>query len=195
VVKARPKWGSQQCWRDKTFVRLIFVLGSPNADDGTLSDISLGRIQRAVQEQQASPGTIILATGGFGAHFNTTDIPHRELVYRQLNTMGATLDRADATDLLSSNTVEDISLIGNFAVVRGAMAYGVVTSEFHADRCRFILRCIVPGHLVSILTAKDPSDLTTEIVNHEKRALALLTAQGGVLLEGILHPLPDESTQ
>ncbi|NJO35471.1 MAG: hypothetical protein HC869_22695 [Rhodospirillales bacterium] len=68
---------------------------------------------------------------GFGSHFNSTDTPHRELVYRHLEGAGATIDRAEASDLLSSNTVEDIALIVAFTKARGIAEYCVITSRFH----------------------------------------------------------------
>ncbi|QTD54602.1 YdcF family protein [Parasphingorhabdus cellanae] len=168
--------------------RSVFILGSPNAGDGTLSLISLSRITRAIKEQQEVSDIVLLATGGFGAHFNKTKTPHRELVYRQLEAFGAVIDRANPNDLLSSNTVEDMTLIAEFAELRGISSYDIVTSNFHAARCRFILKCFAHSHLVNVLTADDPNDLDIEIVQHEDNALTQLKSQGGVFLEGILHP-------
>jgi hypothetical protein len=63
---------------------------------------------------------VLLATGGFGAHFNTTRTAHRELVHRHLEARGAIFERADSVDLLSSNTVEDIAMVAAFADSRAS---------------------------------------------------------------------------
>ncbi|MGB3473013.1 MAG: hypothetical protein WBA51_19525 [Erythrobacter sp.] len=86
-------------------LKLAFILGAPNGTDGTLSSISLRRIEAALERQRNDNCLVLLATGGFGSHFNSTDTSHRELVYRHLEAAGATIDRAEASDLLSSNTV------------------------------------------------------------------------------------------
>ncbi len=168
--------------------RSVFILGSPNAVDGTLSSISHSRIARAIKEQRKDADVVLLATGGFGAHFNMTEIPHRELVYNQLEGLGAVVDRMKPNDLLSSNTVEDILLIANFVEAQGINSYDIVTSSFHAVRCRFILNCIAHSHVVNVLTGEDPDDLDIEIIEHEDKALAQLGSQGGVFVENILHP-------
>jgi hypothetical protein len=119
--------------------KFIFILGAPNASDGNLSSVSLSRIDAAIAKQRHEPNCVILATGGFGAHFNSTETPHREHVYRRLEAEGATIDRAEAGDLLSSNTVEDIVLIVAFTELRSVDEYCIVTSQFHAARCQFII--------------------------------------------------------
>jgi DUF218 domain len=168
--------------------KVIFILGAPNSSDGKLSLISLSRIDAAVAKQREASDVILLATGGFGAHFNQTDTPHRELVYRQLEARGATIDRAQPGDLLSSNTVEDIALIVAFANARGIDNYGVLTSRFHAARCQFIVDCLAVDQNVALLAADDPEELEVEAHEHETRALRQLLAQGGVTVGNKIYP-------
>lgn len=177
---------------DKSSVmsKLVFILGAPNDNDGELSSVSLQRIWFTVEMQRNDPDLVLLATGGFGAHFNSTGTPHREFVYRHLEAAGATIDRAEASDLLSSNTVEDIVLIVAFTKARGVDDYCIVTSRFHAARCRFIVDCLAAKQTVSVAAADDPEELADEAREHEDRALRQLSEQGGVFVEGILHSHP-----
>jgi vancomycin permeability regulator SanA len=170
--------------------KLAFILGAPNGTDGKLSSISLRRIEAALERQQNDNCLVLLATGGFGSHFNSTNIPHRELVYRHLEAAGATIDRARPSDLLSSNTVEDIDLIVAFTKARGIDDYCIITSRFHVARCRFIVDCLAENQAVVIAAADDPVDLAAETSEHENRALRQLSEQGGVIIRGVLHSHP-----
>jgi hypothetical protein len=170
--------------------KFIFILGAPNASDGSLSSVSLSRIDAAIAKQRQEPDSVILATGGFGAHFNSTETPHREHVYRRLEAEGATIDRAEAGDLLSSNTVEDIVLIVAFTESRSVDEYCIVTSQFHAARCQFIIDCLAEKQTVEVLAADDPLTLPPEARDHEDRSLRQLSAQGGVVARNVLYPHP-----
>ena len=170
--------------------KLVFILGAPNGSDGKLSPVSLRRIDAAVERQRNDPDVILLATGGFGAHFNATETPHREFVYRKLEAEGAAIDRAKASDLLSSNTVEDIVLIVAFTKARDVEEYCVVTSKFHAARCRFIVDCLAEKQTVAVVVADDPEELSDEARKHEERALRQLSKQGGVVIGSVLHAHP-----
>jgi uncharacterized SAM-binding protein YcdF (DUF218 family) len=166
----------------------VFILGSPNTVDRELSSISLNRVARAIGLQNTHPEMVILATGGFGSHFNTSTIPHRELIHQHLSRLGASINRASPDDLLSSNTVEDAMMILRFLASRGLDRCGIVTSEFHLARCRYIFECLAETVSVDFFTANDPASVDTEITSHEAIALAQLWAQGGVLVDNILFP-------
>ncbi|WP_373475320.1 YdcF family protein [Sphingorhabdus sp.] len=169
---------------------LAFILGAPNDREGELSPVSLRRIASALERQRGDRSLVLLATGGFGRHFNSTETPHRELVYRHLEAMGATIDRADASDLLSSNTVEDIALIVGMTKTRGIDAYCIITSRFHVARCRFIVDCLADKQSVNIIAADDPVELAAEASAHEIRALRQLSDQGGVMVGDFLYLHP-----
>ena len=170
--------------------KLAFILGAPNGIDGALSSISLRRIEAAIEQQRNEDDLVLFATGGFGPHFNTTDIPHRELVYRHLDKAGARIDRAKPGDLLSSNTVEDIDLIVNFTKARGIDRYMIITSRFHAARCQFIVDCLTEKQTVTIIAADNPGDLAPEVSNHEYRAIRQLIEQGGVVVREVSRSHP-----
>ena len=169
--------------------KIIFVLGSPNSDDGGLSDISLGRIECAVAIQALLPESVIVATGGFGIHFNSTKTPHRELVHCRLSELGFSLSVGGPDDLLSSNTVEDVLMIAAFATSHGYERYSVVTSKFHLQRCRYIFDCLEVKP-VDLYGSNDPLGLDPNIVKHEARALSQLVGQNGVVVDGVLYPHP-----
>ncbi len=87
----------------------IVILGSPNDEHGVLSSIARERCEKAVQEYQKHPGSKIIPTGDWGAHFNTTDKPHGSYLREHLKALGI-----PETDILecaeSSSTIEDANL-------------------------------------------------------------------------------------
>lgn len=167
--------------------RYVVILGSPNSVDGNLSQISTNRIKKAIEVQKNDPGVIILATGGFGAHFNTSKLPHRDIVYRYLLEQGAKIEIGSPSDLHSSNTVEDASLLLDFMSIRGVEKFGIVTSKFHMPRVEYIFQSIFEVGMVEFIPAEDPPDLNPEIFRHEKAAMTQLEAQGGVLDGGVMY--------
>jgi uncharacterized SAM-binding protein YcdF (DUF218 family) len=165
----------------------LFILGSPNSVDGVLSPISVNRVAKAIELQKAHPEIVLLATGGFGIHFNTSTIPHRELIHRNLLQQSAFIDPGTPDDLLSSNTVEDAVMILQFSSSRNLERCGVLTSKFHMARCRYIFECLAGTDTIDFFTADDPSSLDPELVGHEALALAKLQAHGGVLVRKVLY--------
>ena len=55
---------------------IIILLGSPNDEEGQLSSIGIERANCSIEEYRNHPDYKILPTGGFGEHFNKTDMPH-----------------------------------------------------------------------------------------------------------------------
>jgi uncharacterized SAM-binding protein YcdF (DUF218 family) len=169
----------------------LFILGSPNTASGDLSPISISRINRAIELQRIHGDFIIMATGGFGDHFNTSSDPHRDIVHRYLAASGVSFDAAEPSDLLSSNTVEDVLLIKAFAKQRQLKSYGVVTSQFHMRRCQYIFNCLSPEDEIAFFAANDPANLETTVIEHETNALSRMIEQGGVQVAGVIFPRRD----
>ncbi|KAF2665826.1 hypothetical protein BT63DRAFT_428772 [Microthyrium microscopicum] len=167
---------------------ILFILGSPNSPDGILSPTSENRITRAIEIQTKYPEMIIMATGGFGSHFNTSPTPHRELLHQCLLRNGAVIDAASPKDLLSSNTVEDATMILEFSSSHHVERFGVLTSKFHMTRCQFIFECLAGLDVVDLFTAADPPSLAPDVLEHETTALDSLKAQGCVIVEGVPYP-------
>jgi len=83
---------------------ILIVLGSPNSSQGKLSSISIDRLDYCMQ--YFNKETLILCTGGFGAHFNTTSTPHATYAKTYLVSNGIA-ENNFLNAALSSNTVED----------------------------------------------------------------------------------------
>jgi uncharacterized SAM-binding protein YcdF (DUF218 family) len=116
---------------------IIVVLGSPNSDAGELSTIAKERCELALAEYTKRPGWKFLLTGGYGAHFNTTDQPHAAYVKRHLVSRG--VPAQDILDLLeSTNTLQDASLAKPIVMKYGVPEIVVVTSDYHAARARYV---------------------------------------------------------
>ncbi len=151
---------------------VILLLGSPNNFKGELSSISEERINRAFKEYKSNPGFQILLTGGFGEHFNTTDLPHAH--YAKMHLLHLGVPEKDFLEFaISSNTVEDAlfskPIIENLTIEKII----VVTSDFHVERVKTIFESIFPKcniEFSSSLTVLPTSQLK-KLKSHESQAL------------------------
>jgi len=153
----------------------IVVLGAPNDENGTLSSIARERCEQALKEYQSHPGSRILPTGGWGAHFNTTSWPHGHYVREYLKTRGIP-DEAFVECAESSNTIEDAKLCRPIIERHGFSQLIVVTSDFHAVRAQFLFERECPGVSIELSASRTllpESDLQKRIL-HEQTALAKL---------------------
>jgi len=155
----------------------IVILGSPNDEHGVLSSIARERCEKAVQEYWKHPGSKIIPTGGWGAHFNTTDKPHGYYLREYLKAHGI-----PETDILecveSSSTIEDAKFCRKIAERHGIRELIVVTSDFHAARARFIFEREFPEIPVAISASQThlQEEELLKLKAHEKKALAGLGA-------------------
>ncbi len=164
---------------------VILLLGSPNDDQGNLHSLAVERCHRALRLHRDNPAWPLLLTGGFGAHFNTTDRPHAFYLRRWLEEhsvpTAAFLPFAE-----SRNTLEDASLAKPIVLATGARFAVVVTSDFHADRARFVFDREFAGSgmtLCIIATETDESACRLDLAalrRHEVAALARLRAESGL---------------
>ena len=134
---------------------VIIVLGSPNDNQGHLSDIALSRCQAALKQYRKSPASKLLLTGGFGAHFNQTDTPHA--VYGQRYLIGQGVPETAFTDIaLSRFTFEDATLAIAIIDKLQCRELCVVTSEFHMPRAKLIFSQLFASLALSYLEAITP---------------------------------------
>lgn len=116
---------------------MIVVLGSPNSEDGELTSVGKERCELALKEYERRSDWKLLLTGGYGAHFNTTDQAHaayaKEYLVKRDVPSQAIVEFAE-----SSNTRQDASLSKPIVLKFGAPEIVVVTSDYHVDRARFI---------------------------------------------------------
>ena len=158
---------------------LIIILGAPNDDDGQLSRMAHGRVALGYQlyrERQAA-GWRLLLTGGFGAHFNRTALPHAAYLQQWLLAHGVPPD--DMVEFaLSRHTGEDARLALPIVERLGVRQLLVVTSDFHLARAEFIFRSVFPTYGIELVGAPYlPTCSSTEqagLIAHEARRLASL---------------------
>ena len=153
----------------------IVVLGAPNDENGTLSDMARERCGQALQEYQRHPGSKIIPTGGWGKHFNTTHRPHGHYVREYLKARGIP-DEAFVECAESSNTLEDAKLCRPIVERHGFGKLIVVTSDFHVARAQFLFQREFPGVPVEFSaspTHLPEGDLRKRLL-HEQTALAKL---------------------
>ena len=116
---------------------MIIVLGSPNSPDGELYSVAKERCELALVEYAKHPNWKILLTGGYGAHFNTTDQPHAAYLKQYLVKRGVPSE-AFVEFAESSNTLQDASLAKPIVLKYQVREIIVVTSDYHIDRARYI---------------------------------------------------------
>jgi len=160
---------------DKKLDGVIVILGSPNDSQGQLMSVALERCSKALDEFKENPGFAVLATGGWGQHFNTTDKPHGFYIRQFLSNHGipasAFLPCAE-----SSNTIEDASKSRLILNSYPEAELIVVTSDFHAARARFLFEREFPERQLTISESATrlPPDVLARLQAHEKKALAKL---------------------
>jgi uncharacterized SAM-binding protein YcdF (DUF218 family) len=158
---------------------IIVILGSPNSDAGELSNIAKERCELALAEYAKRPDWKFLLTGGYGAHFNTTNQPHAAYVQRYLISRG--VPAQEILELVeSTNTLQDASLSKPIVMKYGVPQIVVVTSDYHAARARYVFEreFADAGVRISFLASHTDEaacefDLDAQ-KKHEKEALARL---------------------
>ena len=135
----------------------------------------------------------MVPTGGFGAHFNATKTPHWRYLLDALVQEGVPRAAIEVPGLESANTVQDALMIVDYAHVKGAVEFAVVTSEVHIERCRYIFRALDQDLRPEFIGAEQPSDTASK--SHEARAIKQLKDQGGVFVGDRFFPHPNRTFQ
>lgn len=152
----------------------IVLLGAPNDEEGRLSSIAEERCALALRECRLHPDALVLPTGGFGDHFNTTDKPHAYYTRRLLVAEG--VDEARFLPHAESrNTVEDAALAAPVLAQAGVTSVIIVTSDFHVARAEFLFKLALPESteiLFAPATTHLPEDELERLRAHERGALA-----------------------
>lgn len=151
---------------------LIMLLGSPNDEQGGLSQIAIDRIGCAYNLYAHNEHMVFLCTGGFGEHFNKTVHPHAYYARQDLIRKGVK-EEDFLSFTLSSNTYEDFN--NSKAVIEDVLpeVLFVVTSDFHIERAKLLHDRIINYPRVVFLPAK--SSLSGEellpLIEHERDAV------------------------
>ncbi|UCE42934.1 MAG: YdcF family protein [Candidatus Aminicenantes bacterium] len=158
---------------------IIIILGSPNDDQGNLSEMATGRLAQGLAEFRRHKGYKILCTGGFGEHFNTTDKPHALYAIRHLIREG--VPESDILEIVKSrNTVEDALLSKPIIAKHGVRSLIVVSSDFHMKRVKHIFKKVFTSRDLAFSSAKASfsKERIRALRNHEKRELDSLKKNG-----------------
>jgi uncharacterized SAM-binding protein YcdF (DUF218 family) len=156
---------------------IIIVLGSPNAPNGALGIIAQSRLDYCAETY--SEGSLVLCTGGWGPHFNTSDKPHAYYAKHYLIQKG--IPASCFLDLaLSANTVDDAVKVKEITAKLPNANLTVITSDFHIERVNLIFLQILTEASMTFVGVESslPEDVLKEIVAHEKVAIASLVRNG-----------------
>jgi uncharacterized SAM-binding protein YcdF (DUF218 family) len=150
----------------------IVVLGSPNDENGNLLPIALSRCEKVLSEFKKNSNYKVLCTGGFGQHFNSTQIPHGNYVKAYLEANG--VPESSFLDVaLSSFTLEDATLSRPILIKNSISHIVLVTSEFHMERAKLVFNHALPEFNFSYSQAETKvSDSEFQrLTKHEKNAI------------------------
>lgn len=158
----------------------IMILGAPNDNKGHLSLMAKTRLILGSKELALNPGFRILLTGGFGQHFNQTNLPHwhyaKEFLIKELSiSPHSFLPEA----IESTNTMEDIEMARPIFLKYNFEKIILVTSEFHLKRVQYIVEkafgILERKFLFSYVSDNVlNNNLLEKLHEHEKQALEYL---------------------
>lgn len=161
----------------KIITEVLIVLGSPNSPFGKLSNISKSRLDYC--KNTYVKGKLVLCTGGWGSHFNTSNSSHATYAKEYLIEKG--ISEKDFLEFaLSKNTVDDAvktkSIISSLNNVR----LTIITSDYHLDRVELIFNKILDKYDMKFVGVK--SNLNKEkydlLLQHEKKAIKTILENG-----------------
>ncbi|WP_425492146.1 YdcF family protein [Desulfurispirillum indicum] len=155
------------------FRTLVVLLGNENDEAGELSETAILRAQAAAEYVKAHADCLVLPTGAFGDHFNTSATPHGKLLALYLLGQGVSPDRI-LPSTKSSNTLEDaFGVLRALTSLAGIERVHIITSAFHMPRTRFIFGRVLQDYELSYQEACDPTDSAKRVrlQAHEKKAL------------------------
>ena len=149
----------------------LLLLGSRNADDGSLSPVAEQKCRVALRLLERHSSCRLLATGGTGEHFNRTQRPHWHYVHDWFVARGVSRARLPV-GVDSYNTLDD-AVFSRQRLVEEALdprSVRIVTCAYHADRARWIFGRVfgpdVPGFVIAPDPPPDPS--LAELIAHEQ---------------------------
>ncbi len=160
---------------------VIIILGSPNAVKGRLSKIAIGRARKCL-EIFNSETDMILCTGGFGLHFNTTSTPHAEYLKRYLIKNGIP-EKHFLPFANSSNTVQDATKSKEILLNYEFKKITIITTEYHTKRVQLIFNEILSDFDKTYLEVINNMSIKSlqKFRNHEIKAIE------GILKNGLYY--------
>lgn len=156
---------------------VLIVLGSPNSSSGELSNISTSRLNYCANIYQ--PGNLVLCTGGWGDHFNTSTNAHASYAKQYLLEKG--LMEIDFLDFaLSGHTVDDAVKVKPILSELENIKLTVITSDYHLNRVKLIFIEILEGYDMDFVGVESglPQEEFEAAVQHENKAVASILQNG-----------------
>ena len=157
--------------------RIIIILGSPNDPDGMLSETAKSRLELCLEVYKENDR--IICTGGWGAHFNTSERPHSFYAEKYLKEKGVPFS-CFLNPVLSSNTVEDAVMAKKILSKHQQPELIVLTSDFHVQRAELIFKEILKEYDITFLGAKNrlSTKQLEKVTEHEKRSIDSILRNG-----------------
>lgn len=156
---------------------IFIILGSPNSSTGKLSDISKSRLDYCLNHHKKD--TLVLCTGGWGKHFNTSSSSHAALAKQYLIEKGL-LGMNFLDFALSQNTVDDAVKIKPIVSLLDNPFLTIITSDYHLDRVKLIFNQILKKYDMEFIGVE--SNLETKTYNalmlHEEKAIQSILKNG-----------------
>ena len=161
---------------DKT-IEILVVLGAPNSVLGELSTISISRLKYCLEHFNKKKR--ILCTGGFGAHFNITKIPHATYAKEYLLEQGISI-ASFLPSALSSNTVEDAVKIKSIISKLNNIKLIIISSDYHLKRVEYIFNEILQKHPKTYVGIESDIDakILAVLIQHEEKSLESMLKNG-----------------
>lgn len=141
---------------------LIVLFGQENEADGKLRLPALVRCAKAAEVyRELSPGSevVVLPTGAFGSHFNSSEHPHFYYLRQELVRLGVPPENI-LPGAATSNTVQDATEAWYRFKSGGFHKLIAVTSDYHAARVALILGRLSANDdaEIEVVTADTPSE-------------------------------------
>ena len=156
---------------------VLVVLGASNSPAGELCEVSKSRLDFCFDNYKT--GKLVLCTGGWGAHFNTSKEAHA--VYAKKYLLEKGIEGQDFLELaLSKNTVDDAVQIKSIVSTSDAQKLIIITSDYHLERVKLIFSKILNEYnmefkgAASSLEKKDAERL----ISHEQNAIETIKKNG-----------------
>ena len=157
---------------------VLIVLGSPNTPTGELSDISKSRLNYC--KNYFSEKQLVICSGGWGEHFNTSQ--HAHATYAKAYLIENGLPEACFLKLaLSSNTVDDAVKIKPILETLGDAKLLIITSDYHLERVSLIFKTILKTYDMSFIGVDSSfldEDHLNNLIAHEKKAIQSILKNG-----------------
>jgi vancomycin permeability regulator SanA len=162
---------------------VLVILGSPNSPEGELSDIAKSRLDHGAQLYAA--GKLILCTGGWGNHFNTS--AHAHAVYAKEYLLAKGIPESAFLEFaLFGNTVEDASKPKAILAKLDNPIITVITTDFHLERVQLIFNEVLKDfsfQCVGVNSSFLDSEQHARLMLHERGAIDQII-QNGLFFSG-----------